>query len=295
MGTPDFSIPSLNKLIKSHHSVELIVTAPDKERGRGKQVSSTPVKEFALKNNLPVVTPSSLKDPDFIDQLKKIDADLFIVVAFRILPKEVYTIPKIGSFNLHGSLLPKYRGAAPIQWALINGESETGVTTFFLEEKVDTGNIILKSSTQISEEDDFGSLHDKLMQIGAETVMKTVELIEKDEYHLQRQDDSIATPAPKISKEICKINWNKSAKEIHNLIRGLSPYPGAYFNLNNKNFKVYKTRINTEIKLNPAEISQTKSNLLIGTSNGSIEILEIQPEGRKRMNIEDFLRGYSLI
>jgi len=295
MGSPEFAIPSLEKLLNSNHSVELVVSAPDKERGRGKKILPTPVKEFALSKGLKVLTPLSLKEESFIKHLKEINADLFVVVAFRILPKEVFTIPSKGSFNLHASLLPKYRGAAPIQWAIINGEKETGVTTFFLEESVDTGNIILQEKIKIDDEDNFGTLHDKLMNLGADVVLKTVELINSGNYQLIKQDDSLASPAPKITKEICRIDWSKSAKEIHNLVRGLSPHPCAFFEHQGKIYKVYKTQIVENKVLEPSKILQTKKEIFIGTNNGTIQILELQMEGRKKMTAEEFLRGYSLL
>lgn len=294
-GTPDFAVPSLKILIENGHDVCAVVTAPDKERGRGRQVSFTPVKETALTNNIPVLQPEKLKDEDFVSELKKYNADLFIIVAFRILPEEVYTMPKYGSFNLHGSLLPKYRGAAPIQWALINGEKETGVTTFFLEKKVDTGNVILKKVIPIEPEDDLGTLHDKMMQTGAEAVAETVSLIGKGNIVPLQQDDSLASPAPKITKETCQIDWNNPAEKIHNLIRGLSPYPAAFFERDGKTYKIFKSEI-TENKygLKPGEVFQDKFNLVIGTTEKAIKILQIQPEGRKRMTAEEFLRGYKL-
>lgn len=295
MGSPEFAIPSLKKLLNSRHTVELVVTAPDKERGRGKKVTPTPVKEFAISKGLNVLSPVSLKDENFIYQLKAANADLFVVVAFRILPKEVYTIPSKGSFNLHASLLPKYRGAAPIQWVLINGEKETGVTTFFLEDKVDTGNIILQEKIAVDEGDDFGSLHDKLMNLGADVVLKTVELIASGDFQLIKQDDSAATPAPKITKDICRIDWSKSALQIHNLVRGLSPQPCAFFDYKGKIYKIFKTKIVDDVFLPQSVIHQTKKEIFIGTSNGTIQILELQLEGRKRMTAEEFLRGYSLI
>ncbi|MEG8947090.1 methionyl-tRNA formyltransferase [Rosettibacter firmus] len=294
MGSPEFAIPSLEKLLNTKHSIELVVTAPDKERGRGKKVLPTPVKEFAIAKGLNVLSPASLKDENFIHQLKEINADLFIVVAFRILPKEIYTLPSKGAFNLHASLLPKYRGAAPIQWALINGEKETGVTTFFIEEKVDTGNIILQEKIEINDDDDYGSLHNKLMIIGADAVIKTLELIEKGNYQLIKQDESLSTPAPKITKEICKIDWSKSAIEIHNLVRGLSPSPCAFFERNGKIFKVFKTKVVDNLNLEQGKIYQTKNEIFIGTSKGTIQILELQMEGRKRMRADEFLRGYNL-
>ncbi len=294
-GTPDFAVASLKILNESKHEILAVVTAPDKQRGRGRKVSFTPIKKYALENDLKLLQPEKLKDDKFVNELKKIKADLFIIVAFRILPTSVFTIPPKGSFNLHGSLLPKYRGAAPIQWALINGEKETGVTTFFLKEKVDTGNIIDQEKIEITEEDNFGTLHDKMSEIGATLVLKTVELIDKGNIKLKEQDNSLATPAPKITKEICKIDWNKSAIEIHNLIRGVSPFPGAYFICNNKQYKIFKSKIVKEKKLTPSQIEQTKKEIFIGTANGIIQILEIQPEGRKRMTAEEFLRGYSLV
>ena len=326
MGTPKFAIPSLQKILDSKHQVMAVVSAPDKERGRGRQITCSPVKEFALKNKLEVYNPVSLKDPEFISRLRELKPDLFVVVAFRILPQEVYTIPAKGSFNLHGSLLPQYRGAAPIQWALINGDKQSGVTTFFLEDKVDTGNIILQEKLPIDDEDDFGSLHNKMMMLGSEVVLKTIALIDSGNYSLTNQNDSLASPAPKITKEICEINWNKSALEIHNLVRGLSPYPCTFFEYNGKTFKVFKTKLiengghtcrqgrviieNPDIHFQfatlnlpagrqgsqlPVKLIQTKKEIFINTRNGVLKILELQPEGRKRMTTEEFLRGYSLI
>jgi methionyl-tRNA formyltransferase len=292
MGSADFSIPSLEKLYKSKHKILSLVTVPDKEKGRGQKISSSPVKGFGIKNNLPILQPEKLKDENFINQLKDFNADLFVVVAFRILPKEVFTIPSKGSFNLHASLLPKYRGAAPIQWALINGEKETGVTTFALEEKVDTGNIYLQEKINIDYEDNFETLHDKLSVLGADAVLQTVDLIESGNYKLRHQDNSNATPAPKITTETGKIDWTKSAAEIHNLIRGLSPTPCAYFFHENKKIKVYKTKVHTEEKTSPGKIIETKKNLFVECGKDKLEILELQLEGRKRMNAEEFLRGF---
>ncbi len=229
--TPDFAIPSLKILLENNYEILAVVTATDKPRGRGRSLSVTPIKQFALDHNIKVFTPEKLNDENFEKDLRELKPDLFIVVAFRILPRKIFTIPKFGSFNLHGSILPKYRGAAPIQWALINGDKETGLTTFFLEDKVDTGNIILTEKVEILEGDNFESLHDKMSLVGADLVLKTVKIIEEGNYELKIQDNSLATPAPKITKEICEIDWKKSANEIHNLVRGLSPIPGAYFKL----------------------------------------------------------------
>jgi methionyl-tRNA formyltransferase len=294
MGTPYFSIPSLKSLLESKHEVVAVVTTPDKERGRGQKISFTPVKEFALKNNLPVLQPEKLKNnSQFVEELKKFDADLYVVVAFRILPVEVFSVPPKGSFNLHASLLPKYRGAAPIQWALINGETETGLTTFKLAEKVDTGNIYLKEKIEIKPDDNFESLHDRLSEIGSKVVLQTVEMINSGNYELKNQDDSLATPAPKITKEICKIDWNKPAREIHNLIRGLSPIPGAYFEFKDKIIKVYQSEVIERNDLKPFQIYQTKTELIIGCGVNALKILLLQQEGKKRMGIEEFLRGFS--
>jgi len=271
MGTPDFSIPSLKSLIESRH-------------------------ELALKNNLPVLQPEKLKNSrQFIEELKKFNADLYVVVAFRILPVEVFSIPPKGSFNLHASLLPKYRGAAPIQWALINGETETGLTTFKLAEKVDTGNIYLQEKVNIKPDDNFESLHDRLREIGSQVVLKTVEMIDSGNYELKTQDDSLATPAPKITKELTKIDWNKPAREIHNLIRGLSPIPGAYFEFKDKIIKVYKSEVIERNDLKPFQLDQTKTELIIGCGKDAIKVLQLQQEGKKRMGIEEFLRGFSFI
>lgn len=293
MGTPDFSIPSLKILLESNHKVLAVITQPDKERGRGKKVSFTAVKKFAADNNLPVHQPEKLKgNEEFIRQMKSLQPDLFVVVAFRILPKEVFEIPKFGSFNLHGSFLPRYRGAAPIQWALINGETETGLTTFKLAEKVDTGNIYLQEKVKINFEDNFETLHDRMSELGAKLVLETVNLIEGGDYELQKQDDSLASPAPKITKEICLIDWNKSATEIHNLVRGLSPSPGAFFIYKEKVIKIYRTQVMERNELKPFQIEQTKTELFIGCGKNALKILELQQEGKKRMNVEQFLRGF---
>ncbi len=293
MGTPDFAVPSLKKLFENNHKIAAVVTAPDKARGRGKKVSVTPVKEFALKNNIPILQPEKLKDEKFIEALKNFPADLFVIVAFRILPEEVFSLPRFGSFNLHASLLPKYRGAAPIQWAIIRGETETGVTTFKLAGKVDTGNVYIQRKIKILPEDDYGSLHDKLSLLGADVVLQTVELIESKSYKLLPQDDSLATPAPKINKETGRINWRTPAVEILNLVRGLSPSPAAFFIFDEKPFKIYKASVNKNVNLKPGEIKQNLDELIIGCGEDALSILEIQQEGRKRMDTASFLRGFN--
>lgn len=292
-GTPDFAVPSLKILLENNHQVKAVVTSPDKERGRGQRVSFTPVKDFALQNNIPILQPEKLKSEEFILGLKKFDVDLYVVVAFKILPREIFAIPRYGSFNLHASLLPKFRGAAPIQWTLINGESETGVTTFSLEDKVDTGNIYLQKKIAILPEDNFGTLHDKLSLLGAEVVLDTVNEIENGTANMIKQSDELATPAPKVTKELMQIDWNKSAKEVHNLVRAFSPFPGAFFVHESKVIKIFQTKIDNSINLSPGEILQKKEQLFIGCGEGTVEVIEIQYEGRKKMSTSEFLRGYS--
>jgi methionyl-tRNA formyltransferase len=292
MGTPEFAIPPIKKILQSDHKILAVVTAPDKERGRGRKVSFTAVKEFALQNNLPLLQPENLKDPSFAEALKEYDADIYVVVAFRILPKEIFNIPRLGAFNLHASLLPKYRGAAPIQWAIIKGEKETGVTTFKLEEKVDTGNVYLMIQTEIGEEDNLESVSRKLSEIGAEAVIKTLDLIESGAYNLLPQDNSLATPAPKINKETGKIDWEKRAEEVYNLIRGLNPHPGAYFSYLDKVIKIYRSKVIKDLNLGPGEIKATKNQIFIGCGRDALEVLELQQEGKKVLSSEEFLRGF---
>jgi methionyl-tRNA formyltransferase len=303
MGTPDFALPSLEILLKNNYTVSAVVTAPDKRRGRGQQISFTPVKEFAQKHSISVLQPETLRDPQFISTLTILEPDLFIVVAFKILPKEVYSIPTKGSFNLHASLLPKYRGAAPINWAIINGEGESGVTTFFLQDKVDTGNIILQKRIPISDDMNAGELHDALSDIGSKAVLETVRLIESGNANPQQQDNTIATPAPKIFKETCRINWNQHTDVIHNFVRGLSPYPGSWTTLDEKTVKIYKCSLfagkDFDFKVQNSEIGAmvTKENkkLFVKAADNFVEILELQQEGKNRMSAEEFLRGYRLI
>ncbi len=293
-GTPDFAIPSLKILIENNYDIVAVITVPDKQKGRGLKLEPSPVKKFALKNNLPLLQPEKLTDENFQNQLKELEPDLGVIVAYRILPVQVYTIPSKGTFNLHASLLPKYRGPAPIQWALINGESETGVTTFFLKEKVDTGNIILQRKVEIEDEDNFQTLHDKLSVIGAELVLETVKKIESGDVHPVPQNEGEASLAPKITKEICRINWNQSAIKIHNLVRGLSPHPAAFTYLENKMIKIFKTKMKSEQSFNsPGVVEIVDSELLVNTTDNLISILELQPESRRRMSAKEFLLGYS--
>ncbi len=293
MGTPGFAVPSLEILISNGCTPVVVVTAPDKPRGRGQEILPTPVKSTALLHNIPLLQPESLSDPVFAEQVRAFNPDVMVVVAFRILPRSVFTIPRLGAFNLHASLLPKYRGAAPINWAIMNGEKETGVTSFLLQEKVDTGNILLSARTPIKPEDDAGFLHDRLAEIGAEIVLHTVRLLEQGKSTPRPQDDILATPAPKIFKEDCRIQWEKSAATIHNQVRGLSPYPAAFTTHNGKVVKIFRSSPLSEQSGNPGSIRQKDSRLLVSTGDSLIEIMELQQEGRKRMSSEEFLRGYS--
>lgn len=308
MGTPDFAVPSLDILIQHKYNVVAVVTAPDKPSGRGQQLNQSAVKKYAVEKNLTVLQPEKLRNPDFIATLQQLQADLFIVVAFRMLPEVIWKMPTLGTFNLHASLLPQYRGAAPINWAVINGEKETGVTTFFLQHEIDTGNILLQEKIKIEEDDNVGIVHDKLMQLGATLVLKTVEKIEQNSIQAIPQltfenDASKLKHAPKIFKETCLIDWNKSAIETHHLIRGLSPYPTAFTYLNGKVLKIFTSKIDTNsytstqkvdsINKNILEIStDQKSYFSIKCNDGFLAILEVQLEGKKRMKIDEFLRGY---
>lgn len=294
MGTPEFAVPSLKILLKTHHNLRAVVTVPNKPQGRGLKIAQSAVKKFALENNLNILQPEKLRDESFINDVKSLSPDLIIVVAFKILPKEVYSIPHYGSINLHASLLPKYRGAAPINWALINGDKETGVTTFFLRDKVDTGNIIMQNYCDINEDDNAESLHDKLAELGALTIYSTVNLIEgtKGKTPLQGQNEADATKAPKIFKKDCLIDWNKNTEEVYNFIRGLSPYPAAYTELKNKSIKILKSA-KTEIKSSShaGKFIADGDRLFVSCSDNQLEILELQPEGKKRMSAKEFLNG----
>jgi len=295
MGTPEFAVPSLEILIRNHYPVVAVVTAPDKPRGRGQELSHTPVKECALRHQLPVLEPVSLKEGDVAGHVTALRPDLIVVVAFRILPKELYTIPRLGSFNLHASLLPKYRGAAPINWAVINGETETGVTTFFLEEKVDTGNILLQEVVPIGPDDDAGVVHDRLSGLGADVVLRTVRLIEEGRAIPRPQQSQLATPAPKIFKEDCRIDWRHPAERVRNRIRGLSPYPAAFTLHAGKSLKIYKARIVPDSPGGaPGTVAAQGGRLFVNTADNPLEILEVQQEGRRRMGVEEFLRGYKI-
>ncbi len=298
MGTPEFAVTSLKTLLDKGYNVKAVVTTPDKPAGRGKNIQFSDVKKFALGHNLPILQPEKLKSPEFLAQLKEIDADLFVVVAFRMLPKEVWAMPKRGTINLHAALLPDYRGAAPINHAIINGETETGITTFYIDEQIDTGKIIMQERCAIEPEDNIGTLYDKLMFIGAEAVCKTVDIIASGNVNAIEQD-SIRTeglhPAPKITKEFCQINWNNKSIDIHNLIRGLSPYPAAWCYLKDDiTAKIFTSAYSIEKHNLEAGtfVSDNKSFLKVATQDGFVSILELQMQGKKRMAIKDFLNGF---
>lgn len=300
MGTPDFAVESLRILVENNYNVVGIITSPDKPAGRGQKVMQSAVKKYAVENKLNVLQPTNLKSEDFINELKSLNANLQIVVAFRMLPEVVWSMPVLGTFNLHASLLPQYRGAAPINWAIINGEKETGVTTFFLQHKIDTGNIIAQEKVTIGENETAGELHDKLMEIGSQLVLKTVRDIENENVNPQPQNENQELKeAFKIFKPFCKINWAKSINEIHNHIRGLSPYPTAWTEFKNKetdkiiSCKVFKSRkIKEKHNLSVGEIVTSKTELKIAVNDGFISISELQLAGKKRMNIVALLNGF---
>lgn len=295
MGTPEFAVPSLEILVENNIQVVAVITAPDKPQGRGQKLMPSPVKEAALKHNLPVLQPTNLKDPAFIEELKSYQANLQIVVAFRMLPEIVWAMPELGTFNLHASLLPQYRGAAPINWAIINGEKETGVTSFFLKHEIDTGSIIFQEKEPIHESDNVGTLYERLMHKGAGLVLKTVKAIETGNYPSEPQNMSIEIKhAPKIFKETCEINWNQTSKQVVDFVRGLSPYPGAWAVLNGKTYKIFNCQQST-VDSQPLTGNSGQwavdSGLKIRTTDGWVNIMEFQPEGKKRMPVEEFLRG----
>lgn len=296
MGTPEFAVPSLKLLIDNGYPISAVVTAPDKPRGRGQELSPTPIKQLSLQHNISVLEPESLKETVLARHLRNLSPDLIVVVAFRILPRDIFTIPRLGSFNLHASLLPKYRGAAPINWSIINGEKETGVTTFFLQEKVDTGNVLLQARVPITDDDNAGTIHDKLADIGAEIVLHTVRLIEQGKATPRSQDESLASPAPKIFKDGCRIRWDQPAVRIHNFIRGLSPYPAAFTLHSGKVLKIYRSHLTGLGPTGmPGTADVTPTSLCISTADAMLEIVELQQEGKRKMGVEEFLRGYRIV
>lgn len=304
MGTPDFAVGSLKILVENQFNIVAVITSQDKPAGRGLEMHQSAVKKYALEKNIKVLQPEKLKNAQFLNELKELKADLQIVVAFRMLPEEIWSMPKLGTFNLHGSLLPNYRGAAPINWAIINGEKETGVTTFFIEKEIDTGNIIFNETISILENDNAGIIHDKLMEIGAHLVLKTVETIASGNVKTIKQSDILKEIdcfklAPKINKEDCRINWTQSLDSIHNFIRGLSPYPGAWTEIKDGDNKTFFTKIYSTLKENINHnyalgkiVTDQKKQLKIAVTNGFIHILEIQLAGKKKLKTEEFLKGF---
>jgi len=303
MGTPEFAVASLDALVKAGCNIVGVITAPDKPGGRGMQLQQSAVKKYAVENNLTVLQPAKLKNPEFLEELKSLKADLQIVVAFRMLPEVVWNMPPLGSVNLHGSLLPQYRGAAPINWAVINGEKETGVTTFKLKHEIDTGDILLQESFAIEEDDNAGTVHDRMKEIGAAVLVRTVKglangvLNEMPQTSVVSGQSSVIKHAPKIFTETCKIDWNKPVDEVYNLIRGLAPYPTAFSFLDGKKLKVYKAgKVHKDPSVAAGEFeTDEKSFLQFACTDGYISIIELQLEGKKKMDIADFLRGYRFV
>jgi methionyl-tRNA formyltransferase len=297
MGTPEFAVGILDTIIKNNYEVVGVITAADKPAGRGQKLKYSAVKEYALENNLNLLQPTNLKDENFLEELKSLNANLQIVVAFRMLPKVVWEMPSLGTFNLHASLLPNYRGAAPINWAIINGETKTGVTTFFIDDKIDTGAMILSTETAISETENAGQLHDRLMHLGCETVIETLKVIESGKAVTTIQNDSpdIKT-AYKLNKENCKIDWSKSIAEIYNLIRGLSPYPAAWCFFSDKgeewNVKIYEAKaILEEHNDTIGSLICTKKEMKVAVNKGYIQIVSLQFPGKKKMTTNELLNG----
>ncbi len=302
MGTPAFAVASLDALVKAGFTISAVVTAPDKPAGRGLLLQESAVKKYAVENNLPVLQPVKLKDPAFISALAALNANVFVVVAFRMLPEIVWNMPPMGTINVHGSLLPSYRGAAPINWAVINGEKETGVTTFKLKAAIDTGNILLQDKLPISEADTAGTIHDKMMVLGANLLVTTLHgiinntLAEKDQEDIINNDPNLLKHAPKIFTETCTIDWNNTAESIFNLIRGLSPFPGALTKLDDKIFKIFaaqKEICSHQISVGSV-LTDNKTYLKFACADGYLHILDLQLEGKKRMQVADFLRGYTI-
>ncbi len=294
MGTPEFAVPSLKILLDNGYTIAAVVTAPDKPKGRGQQMAVSPVKKFALENHLSVLQPEKLKNENFLSQLKSLHVDLHVVVAFRMLPEVVWSMPAYGTINLHASLLPDYRGAAPINWAIINGEDKTGITTFFIDREIDTGKIILQEEEDIFPDDDAGTLHDRMMVKGAELVLKTVTMIRDKNVatHDQPYSESYHK-APKITREMCEIDFRKSSREINNFIRGLSPHPGAWTKLGQKILKIFKIEtVEPDFKGEAGNFdTHQNTELKFLTLDGMIRVLELQVEGKKRMTTQEYFRG----
>ena len=300
MGTPEFAVGTLRLLVENNYNIVAVVTMPDKQAGRGHKIQESDVKKYATSQNLLILQPEKLRDSDFLKKLKSLDADLNIVVAFRMLPEVVWNMPKHGTYNLHGSLLPQYRGAAPINWAIINGESKTGVSTFKLVHEIDSGKIAYQSEIEIGPKDNAGIIHDKLKEVGAELVLKTIDAIINNTISLKAQDviEENIKPAPKIYKETCRVNWQSTAQETDNFIRGLSPYPAAYTLLQREdetiNIKLYEVLPIEQEHIFPIGtiVQPDSSTFNVAVKNGFLKILELQVQGRKRMKTSDFLNGF---
>jgi methionyl-tRNA formyltransferase len=299
MGTPDFAVASLDAICKTGYQVVGVITAPDRPAGRRMKLTESAVKKYAVENGLNILQPVKLKDPDFLSALRALDADLQIVVAFRMLPEVVWNMPPMGTVNLHGSLLPQYRGAAPINWAIINGEKETGVTTFKLKQEIDTGDILMQEKFPVSDTDTFGDVHDRMKEIGAAVLVKTIRGLADGslkEIPQSTVESGKLKSAPKIFTDHCRIDWNKPVRDVHNLIRGLSPYPGAFTSFQGKMLKIYRSSTDHDV---PAEkpgafASDGKTFLKFACRDGYILVKELQIEGKKKMSIEDFLHGYKM-
>lgn len=299
MGTPDFAVAILDKLLKEQYNVVGVITAPDRPAGRGRKLNESAVKKFSVQHNLPILQPTNLKDPQFLEELKSLEANLQIIVAFRMLPEVVWNMPELGTFNLHASLLPDYRGAAPINWAIINGETKTGVSTFFLDDKIDTGAIILQKETTIAEDETVGVLHDKLMHLGSDLVIETLQLIEAGTVTTTIQPEKISKAAYKIHTSTCKIDWNASLDQIHNLIRGLNPYPAAWshFTNNGKTTTLKIFDVTKEYSTHSYEIGKIisdKKTMKVATKEGFLQIHSLQISGKKRMDTASLLNGFTL-
>lgn len=304
-GTPDFAVASLRKLLDDGFNVVAVVTATDKPAGRGHRMLSSAVKDFAVSRNIPVLQPEKLKDPNFLAQLKAFDAQLFIVIAFRMLPESVWQMPPMGTFNLHASLLPRYRGAAPINHAVMNGDKETGVTTFMLKHEIDTGDILAQERITIGPNENVGSVHDRLMELGADLTVDTVRHLLKGDIKPVPQEELIhdtePTPAPKIFKDNCRIDWTRTAAEVHNFVRGLSPYPGAWTELRGattapQEIKIYETNIaKGGFYGTPGTVIAEKDQMFVACGDGAVEVLQLRPAGKKQMAADAFLRGARLV
>jgi len=304
MGTPEFAVEPLRAILEKGWNVSAVVTVPDKPAGRGQKLSQSAVKQFAMQQNLPVLQPERLKDPEFVEQLQNLQPDVMVVVAFRMLPEMVWRVPRLGTFNLHASLLPQYRGAAPINWAVINGETKTGITTFLIDQQIDTGNILLQQEVEISQNETAGELHDRLMALGGRLVVETIELLAEKAIKPQAQELLISSnsdikPAPKLFKETCRIGWEKPATEVHNLIRGLSPYPAAWTELKTSGNAINAKILRSEMvnlhstHENPGKIlTDNKSFLHVSCGTGAVAVNEIQLAGKRTLPTKDFLMGF---